>query len=237
MASCLFLCVGILLGPVDSLPRALAVGACAGSAASALASFRYPGWPWFCAGLGCAWSGLLRQHFWLDDWLLQWLWSVATMLAFVLVWPLSQATLVHVFHVETQDYDPPFADWEPSRTPALLRGLATSLLSALATSLLLVGLGSSCQWMAGPSWLFLAVWLSHAFPGLRPEWQLLGTLLGLAATAGLGAHPGLKEMVQPCLLFQDSFWLCGQAASWTALGYWCSLWHQQQLLHWDREDA
>ena len=234
---CLFLCIGVLLGPVDNLPRALAVGACAGCAASALAAFRYPGWPWFCAGLACSLTGLLRQHFHMDDWLLQWLWSVSTVLAFVLVWPVSQATLIHVFHVETQDYVPPFADWEPSRTPRLIRGLAATLLSALATPLLLVLLGSGCQWLAGPCWLLLALWVSHAFPGLRPEWQLLGSLLGLAALAGLGVHAVLKELVQPCLLFQDSFWLTGQALSWTALGYWGSLWHQGQLLRWDREDA
>ena len=236
LAGCLLLCVGVLLGPVDDLPRALVVGLCAGSTASALAGFRYPGWPWFSAGLACALTGVLRQHLRADDWLLQWLWSSTSLMAFVVIWPVSQAFLIHVFHVETQEYEDPFADSEPSSGARPLRGLACSILSATATMLMLLLLGASSPWMAGPAWYLLAVWLSHAFPALRPEWQLMGILLGLALLAGLGSHPELKSLARPCLLIQDSFWLCGLGVVSTTLGYWCSLWHQRELLLWGRPE-
>src|SRR5687768_1293187 len=111
LAGCALLATGVLLGPVDTLPRALVVGACAGVAASALAGFRFPGWPWFSAGLACSLTGLLRQQWDINQWALQLLLGVCCVLAYVLVWPLAQALLAHVFHVDTQEYvDPTHTD-------------------------------------------------------------------------------------------------------------------------------
>lgn len=229
------LCAGVLFGPADNLARALVVGACASTLASALAGFRYPGWPWFSAGLACSLAGLMRQHFQIDDWPWQVSLATASLIAYVLIWPVSQATLVHVFNVETQEYETPPA----SSQSTFLGGLSCTLYSAMATPVLLLLVGSSAQWFAGPGWLFLAIWLAHAYPGTRPEWQLLGNLSGIALFSNLAtAFDGsLLPLARPCLLTVDSFWLVGQAATWTSLGVWCSQWHHGYLAAIDSPSA
>lgn len=219
------LCAGVLLGPADNPARALAVGACASSLASALAGFRYPGWPWFSAGLACSLAGLLRQHFQLDDWPWQLALAASALVAYVIFWPIAQGTLIHVFNVETQEYEQP----PESQHGGFLGGLNVTLYSAIATPVILLALGAASQWFAGLAWCFLAVWLAHAYPGTRPEWHVLGNLCGLALLSNLGATP-LQPMAKPCLLTLDSFWLVGQTAAWTSLGVWCAQWHQFQYL-------
>lgn len=222
----LLLCAGVLFGPADNLARALAVGACASSLASATAGFRYPGWPWFSAGLACSLAGLLRQHYQLDDWPWQLSLATAALVSYVVVWPIAQGTLIHVFNVETQDYESP----PGSSQSSFLGGLNVALYSAIATPVLLLLLGASASWFAGVGWLFLAIWLTHAYPGTRPEWNLLGNLSGLALLSNLSGTP-LLPIAQPCLLTLDSFWLVGQTAAWTSLGVWCAHWHHGYLTH------
>ncbi|MBN9418138.1 MAG: hypothetical protein J0I12_22000 [Candidatus Eremiobacteraeota bacterium] len=220
----LLLCAGVLFGPADNLARALAVGACASSLASATAGFRYPGWPWFSAGLACSLAGLLRQHYQLDDWPWQLSLATSSLVAYVVVWPIAQGTLIHVFNVETQDYESP----PGSSQSSFLSGLNVTLYSAIATPVLMLLLGTSAFWFAGLGWLFLAIWLTHAYPGTRPEWNLLGNLSGLALLSNLSGTP-LLPLAQPCLLTLDSFWLVGQTAVWTSLGVWCAHWHHGYL--------
>ncbi|MFN8609375.1 MAG: hypothetical protein U0931_17685 [Vulcanimicrobiota bacterium] len=221
----LLLCAGVLFGPADNPARALAVGACASSLASALAGFRYPGWPWFSAGLACSLAGLLRQHYQLDDWPWQLSLATSTLVAYVIFWPIAQGTLIHVFNVETQDYE---LQTESSQG-GFLGGLNVALYSAIATPVMLLALGSASHWLAGLAWLFLALWLAHAYPGTRPEWHLLGNLSGLALLSNLAGTP-LLPMARPCLLTLDSFWLVGQTGAWTSLGVWCAQWHFDHYL-------
>lgn len=225
LAGCLLLCAGVIWGPVDNLPRAFGVGLCAGTAAGALAGFRFPGAPWFSAGLACSLAGLMRSRPCHEDWDLMLLWSAASALAYVLIWPVSQATLIHVFQVDTQDYFRPYANSELSWWQRLLRGLTVVCLGALGGALALVALGTSAQWFCAAAWFGLAFWLTCAFPGLRPEWQMIGAFLGLTLLGTLLSFP-VRPVVLPCLLLNDSYWLAGQALSATALGYWMGLWQQ-----------
>jgi hypothetical protein len=229
IAGCGLLAAGVLFGPVDTIPRALVVGACAGCAASALAGMRFPGWAWFSAGLACSAAGLLRQQWGLEQWALQLLLCCCCVLAYTTVWPVAQATLMYVFNVEMQDYHEPYAEAEEE--PALswlLRGLYVTLLASLGTTIGLLLLGPASQWFGGPAWLLLSFWLGSAFTGLRPEWLLGGVLFGLCLLLGL-AGLNLAPLVLPCLLVNDSYWLVGQALAWSTLGHWLSLWQQGPL--------
>lgn len=230
LVGCLLLCVGVLYGPVDSFPRALVVGACAGCAASALAGFRFPGWPWFSAGLACSLAGMLRQHWGMDLWPAHLLWSCAAILGYVLVWPLAQAFLIQVFQVEPQVYEDPLHLFIGGvKMPALLRGSLTLFFSCANTAVLLLLLGTSAFWFASPAWFALAFWLTQAYPGSRPEWQLVGVAFGFGLLLTL-AQGGLDTLVAPALAKSDSFWLLGQALVWTTMGYWANLWYQRHLL-------
>jgi len=229
LMGCLLLCLGVLYGPVDSFPRALVVGACAGCVASALAGFRFPGWPWFSAGLACSLAGLLRQHWGMELWPLHLLWSCAAVLAYVLVWPLAQAFLIQVFQVETQLYEDPLLPLKGAgKVPALLRGSLTLFFSCANTAVMLLLLGTSAFWFASPGWFCLAFWLTHAYAGSRPEWQLVGVAFGFGLLLTM-AQGGLDDWVAPALAKSDSFWMLGQGLVWTTLGYWASLCYQQSL--------
>jgi hypothetical protein len=153
------------------------------------------------------------------------LWTAASALAYVLVWPISQATLIHVFQVDTQDYHRPYAQLELSLWQRLLRASLVVFLGAMGGALALLALGVSAQWFCGAAWFGLAFWLTYAFPGLRPEWQMVGAFLGLTLLGTLLSFP-IRPMVLPCLMLNDSYWLAGQALVATSLGYWTALWSQ-----------
>lgn len=223
LVGCLFLAVGVLWGPVDSLPRALAVGVFAGCAASGLAGFRFPGWPWFSAGLGCSLAGLLRDRWSASDWSLPLVWTLGLTLAYVLVWPLAQAFLIYTFQVETQDYEPPWG--QAGAGNPLLRGVVGLALAAALSALVLLGLGPSARWFLGPASLVLGSWLTTAFSLHRPEWLLCGTLAGLLSLS-LAAP---VSVARPALMCNDPYWLVGQSICWLCLGYWLSLTRLTQL--------
>lgn len=217
LLGCIFLAAGVLGGPADTLPRALAVGVFAGCAASATAGYRFPGWPWFSAGLASCLAGILRDRWSDTQWSSPLAWAIGAVLAFVLVWPLAQAFLIYTFQVETQDYEPPWGDALPGSQ--VLRGVVSLALAAALTALALLGLGASVRWFLGPSAMVIGAWLTMAFSLQRPEWPLLGALLGLIAV-GLGAP---RPLALPVLMCNDPHWLVGQLLCWLCLGYWLSL--------------
>lgn len=227
----LIFCLGVLAGPADSIPRALAAGAFAGTAASALAGFRFPGWPWFSVGLASCLAGSLRQHWGLSDWPLHMLWSLSAMLGWVLIWPLAQAFLIQVFGVETQAYENAWEGWPGSRLPPLLRGALSLLLSCLGTTVLLLLLGPAAGWLAAVAWWALAIWITHGCAGSRPEWQLVGAFFGVGLLLLLPSW-GLDSPVQRILGPCDPYWLLGQACLAIPLGYWVSQWNLREILQW-----